>query len=193
MKAFFVDLYERVIKSYKSTLLGLLIAFIGEAISYGTANFTNPYVHSALGIVALVFAMMKSKAIADGTAKMLILFVAIGLSLSACSFIQREFGSTIAADELACVKDVPPDVLAKVENALATDGADYVAVIEQAGIGVGKDLATCAVNAAIADFKAAHAAEAADAGATAGPDAHTVAIARAQAALQMLQAPDAGK
>lgn len=190
-EAFLVAFCHRVILSYKSTFLGLLVAaavmLIGAAQSY-----PNHYVQVVAGLILLPFLAWRDRKVADGTLKLFAFLAFACIALSACGLVTKELGPTFGSDELACVKNVPSDALAKVEAALVSGAPDYLTEIEQVALAIGTDLATCAVNAAIADFEAAHATPAADAGvsvqALIAPslDVHEAAIARGQAALQVL-------
>lgn len=83
-KAFLVGLYHRILLSYKSTLLGLLVAILAETLAYlGNANGVPPYVHAAIGLIMVPFLAWKDKAVADGTIKMLVILV-LALSTQAC-------------------------------------------------------------------------------------------------------------
>lgn len=62
-------LYTRVWLSYKSTLLGLLVAGLGEAIAYaasGSSASIPPWVHILAGLLLTPFLAWKDKAVKDG-------------------------------------------------------------------------------------------------------------------------------
>lgn len=190
---FLVGFCKSVILSYKSTFFGLLVAaavmFVGAAQTY-----PNHYVQIVAALVLVPFLAWRDQKVKDGTIKLFVIaFFFVAVTASACSFIHKEFGSSIGTDELGCVDKVPADVLANVESALATDGANYIAVVQQVAVTSGKDFAACVLNTAIADFNLAHANETMVSRNALSQDVHTAAIARAQFALRVLQASDAGQ
>lgn len=88
-KAFFVGLYHRLWLSYRSTLLGLLVAAAAESLAYfGSTQGVPPYIHALIGLVAAPFLMWKDQAVKDGTIKLLVALFLVS-SLSACAFFQK--------------------------------------------------------------------------------------------------------
>lgn len=71
IKDFFIGLYHRVLLSYKSTALGLLLALGADALMQAQAS-TNPYIHGIAMMIAVPFLAYKDKAVREGTAKLLI-------------------------------------------------------------------------------------------------------------------------
>lgn len=78
-----VELYHRVILSYRSTFLGLAVVAIGEALNYAILHTPDPRVHWIVTLLFTIFTAWKDKKVAEGAAKLipvLILFTAIGAS-----------------------------------------------------------------------------------------------------------------
>jgi hypothetical protein len=98
------------------------------------------------------------------------------------------FGPTIASDLKACGAKVTQDVESQVAATLLAGGVTWEADLITLGAQIGNDGLICAIQVAIADFQAQHAAEPtaapqSNALVASTPDAHTAAIARAKAFL----------
>jgi hypothetical protein len=114
MKAFFVALYQRLWLSYKSTLLGILVAALVEIVGYfaaGNAN-TPPWVHILAGCLSAPLLAWKEQAVKDGTIKLLVLAI-FCLNLTSCAFFQR------AAPAVEACAEKDPALVGQVMQALS--------------------------------------------------------------------------
>lgn len=98
LKAFFVDLWSRLWKSYRSTFLGLLVVAVGEALAYfGSAAGVPPYVHALIALASAPFLAWKDKAVAAGTIKLLVCLICFG-SLAARADVVQALPEVAASD-----------------------------------------------------------------------------------------------
>lgn len=105
LKSLGVALYERVILSYKSTLLGIALAGATEAVNVFTTYLgarPQPWAHLAASLLVLGFSALKSKAVASGiTVPPAAGFARIRLLLVMVLFLGALVASVARADEPA--------------------------------------------------------------------------------------------
>jgi hypothetical protein len=114
LKAFFVglftELYHRVWLSYRSTILGIGVAAIGEALNYTYNTVPDPRIHAACALLTTIFLAWKDRKVKEGVVKLLVIF----LFVTSAAYAQ---GSPSARAHAAAT-GANPDALG---NAIAED------------------------------------------------------------------------
>lgn len=104
-------LHERVWLSYRSTILGVLVAVLGEALNYFYLSVPDPRVHAVVALLTTVFVAWKDRKVKEGSIKLL----SIGILLfSFGAWAQHPQARAVQAHALADAIEqdpnaVPPD------------------------------------------------------------------------------------
>ena len=131
-KGLLVTLWQRVILSYKSTLVGIGIALADATIQYLTAAPIPTWAHTLVGLAAAALVLVKEppKTPPSSAAAALVLVCVGSLGLSGCQYFKPQ----VKADLLSCaavtlqteVANALPDVVA----ALQGDAVDWQARLD---------------------------------------------------------------
>jgi hypothetical protein len=99
-KALGTALYERVWLSYRSTILGILVAALGEVLNYFVLAVPDPKIHALCVLLTTIFVAWKDKKVKDGAIKLLAIlcFVSFGSYAQGSPVIRRALQEAVAAD-----------------------------------------------------------------------------------------------
>lgn len=180
MKTFLVELWQRVILSYKSTILGILVLLAGEVFNY-LNGLPNPFVHTVVGLSSAMFVLWKDKGVQegaikvvpkDGRARYALLPVLFVLTLGACALLHNVGHDAKQCASKATIAIDPATAQAAIGEALHSDWADAKSTLLGMASAWGWDFVTCLVADLESQYAAVLGTTAADAGPVTPPVAH---------------------
>ena len=141
-KTFLVGLYQRLWKSYRSTLLGIAVAAATEMIAYGSTPDVPPWVHMLAGVLTVPFLAWKDQAVKDGTIKLLIALFAFS-QMTGCTALTRDLSESPACVGLTLGSAVDEDIAFVIKLSADLNAAGLAAALPAFEAAKGPQQAEC--------------------------------------------------
>lgn len=157
LKGILVTLWQRVILSYETTLIGVGLEIAAKALDVlggmQLPNWLSTIVHIAAGVLALYKQTNPRRSGAAGAVTLLLVSAALGLQ--ACKHVPQPVIDVVNCSE-AKGRQQWPGVLAEVTRILEADAVDptaWQAELQNVVATAGRDLVACALDTIISGLK----------------------------------------